>query len=57
MNQLKKLVVRIGSIQVFSAPVEWVFSCAGAILSSRRTILNEQLLKDMLFWEANQASL
>ena len=56
MNQLKKLVVRIGSIQASSAPVERVFSCAGVILSSRRTILNEQLFKDMLFWEVNQAS-
>ncbi|CAF4598484.1 unnamed protein product [Rotaria sp. Silwood2] len=46
LNQLKKLVVRVGSVQASSAPVERIFSCAGLILSSRRTRLTEQLFKD-----------
>ncbi|CAF4967000.1 unnamed protein product [Rotaria sp. Silwood1] len=55
--QLKKLVVHIGCVQASSAPIERVFSCAGLILSSRRTRLNETLFKDLVFLKANQALL
>jgi hypothetical protein len=57
MNQLKKLVMRIGSVQASSAPVERVFSHAGLILSSRRTRLSEQLFTDLVFLKVNQALL
>lgn len=57
MNQLKKLVVRVASVQASSAPIERVFSCAGLIMSSRRTRLSEQLFKDLVFLKANQALL
>lgn len=55
LKQLKKLVTRIFSVQASSAPVERVFSHAGLILSSRRTNMNEQLLKDLIFLKVNQS--
>lgn len=51
---LKKLVVRIFSVQASSAPIERVFSHAGLILSSRRTRMNEQLFRDIVFLKANR---
>lgn len=51
---LKKFVLRIFSVQASSAPVERVFSHAGLILSSRRTRINEQLFRDLLFLKINQ---
>lgn len=56
-GSLKKLVTRIFSIQASSAPIERVFSHAGLILSSRRTCMNEQLFKDIVFLKANQSLL
>jgi len=57
LNLLKKLVVRIFSVQASSAPVERVFSHAGLILSSRRTNMSEQLFKDLVFLKVNQSLL
>ena len=57
LTSLKKLVTRIFSVQASSAPVERVFSHAGLILSSRRTRLNEQLFRDIVFLKANQCLL
>jgi hypothetical protein len=57
MNSLKKLVLRIFSVQASSAPVERVFSHAGLILSSRRTNMSEQLFKDLVFLKVNQSLL
>lgn len=54
---LKKLAVRIFSVQASSAPIERVFSHAGLILSSRRTRMNEQLFRDIVFLKANQSLL
>ena len=53
-TSLKKLVTRIFSVQASSAPIERVFSHAGLILSSRRTNMNEQLFKDLVFLKVNQ---
>ncbi|CAF2019130.1 unnamed protein product [Rotaria magnacalcarata] len=57
MKQLKKLAVRVASVQASSAPIERVFSCTGLIMSSRCTGLSEQLFKDLVFLKANQALL
>jgi hypothetical protein len=57
MSLLKKLVVRIFSVQASSAPIERVFSHAGLILSSRRTNMSEQLFKDLIFLRVNQSLL
>lgn len=51
---LKQLVTRIFSVQASSAPIERVFSHAGLILTSRRTRMNEQLFRDIVFLKANQ---
>ena len=56
-TSLKKLVTRVFSIQASSAPIERVFSHAGLILSSRRTCMNEQLFRDIVFLKANQSLL
>lgn len=54
LTTLKTLMKRIFSVQASSAPIERVFSQAGLILSSRRTNMNEQLFKDLLFLKVNQ---
>jgi hypothetical protein len=54
MSLLKKLVIRLFSVQASSAPIERVFSHAGLILSSRRTNMSEHLLKDLIFLRVNQ---
>ena len=54
LDLLKNLVVRIFSVQASSAPVERVFSYAGLILSPRRTNMNEQLFRDLVFLKVNQ---
>lgn len=54
---LKALVIRIFSVQASSAPIERVFSHAGIIFSSRRTRLNEQLFKDLVFLKVNESLL
>jgi hypothetical protein len=53
-KNLKKLVMRIGTVQASSAPIERVFSHAGIILSQRRTRMGEQLFKDLVFLKVNQ---
>lgn len=57
LTSLKRLVIRLFSVQASSAPVERVFSHAGLICSSRRTRLNEKLFKDLVFLKVNQALL
>jgi hypothetical protein len=57
MSLLKKLVVRLFSVQASSAPIERVFSHAGLILSSRRTNMSEHLFKDLIFLRVNQSLL
>ena len=57
LNILKKLVVRIFSVQASSAPVERVFSQAGLVLSARRTNMNEQLFRDLVFLRVNHSLL
>lgn len=57
LNILKKLVVRIFSVQASSAPVERVFSQAGLVLSARRTNMNEQLFLDLVFLRVNHSLL
>jgi hypothetical protein len=57
MSLLKKLVVRIFSVQASSAPIERVFSHAGLILSSRRTNMSEHLFKELVFLRVNQSLL
>ena len=54
---LKNFVTRIFSVQASSAPIERVFSYAGLILTSRRTRMNEQLFRDIVFLKANQCLL
>lgn len=56
-HNLKKLVVRIFSVQASSAPVERVFSHAGLILSARRTNMSEQLFRDLVLLKVNQSLL
>ncbi len=51
---LKKLVVRLFSVQASSAPIERAFSHAGLILSSRRTNMTEHLFRDLVFLRVNQ---
>ena len=57
MNFLKKLVLRIFSVQASSAPIERIFSSAGIIFSSRRRNMGEELFKDLVFLKANQCLL
>lgn len=57
LNVLKGFVKKIFSVQASSAPVERVFSHAGLILSSRRTNMNEQLFKNLVFLKVNQSLL
>ncbi|CAF1373788.1 unnamed protein product [Adineta steineri] len=57
LNLLKKLVFRIFSVQASSAPIERAFSNAGLILTARRTRMNEQLFKNMVFLRVNQSLL
>ncbi|CAF4911296.1 unnamed protein product [Rotaria sp. Silwood1] len=57
LTSLKRLVVRLFSVQASSAPVERVFSHAGLIFSSRRTRMSEQLFKDLVFLKSNQSLL
>jgi zinc finger BED domain-containing protein 1 (E3 SUMO-protein ligase ZBED1) len=57
LQQLKKLVTRVFSVQASSAPAERVFSHAGLILSSRRTNMSEELFKDLVFLKVNQSLL
>lgn len=54
LNNLKKMVKRVFSVQASSAPIERVFSHAGLILSSRRTNMSEQLFRDLVFLRVNQ---
>ena len=54
---LKKLVLRIFSVQASSAPIERIFSSAGIIFSSRRRNMGEELFKDLVFLKANQSLL
>ncbi|CAF1529224.1 unnamed protein product, partial [Adineta ricciae] len=57
LNVLKKLVERIFTLQASSAPVERVFSHAGLILSPRRSNMNEELFRDLIFLKVNQGLL
>jgi hypothetical protein len=54
LNILKKLVIRLFSVQAFSAPIERVFSYAGLILSSRRTNMSEHLFRELVYLSVNQ---
>lgn len=57
LNVLKKLVMKVFSVQASSAPIEHVFSCAGFVLSPRRTNMNEQLFRDLVFLRVNKVLL
>lgn len=57
LTGLKKLVVRLFSVQASSAPVERVFSHAGLVLSSRRTRLSEELFRELVLLKINQSLL
>ena len=54
LSLLKKLVVRIFTVQASSAPVERVFSYGGMILSPRRSNMSVQLFRDMVFLKVNE---
>ncbi|CAF4870761.1 unnamed protein product [Rotaria sp. Silwood2] len=54
LNILKKLVIRLFSVQALSAPIERAFSHAGLILSQRRTNMSEHLFRDLVFLRVNQ---
>ena len=54
LNILKKLVMRLFSVQASSAPIERVFSHAGLILSAKRAKMNESLLRELVFLNVNQ---
>ncbi|CAF3054738.1 unnamed protein product [Rotaria sp. Silwood2] len=54
LNMLKKMVIRVFSVQASSAPIERAFSHAGLILSQRRTSMNEHLFRDLVFLRVNQ---
>lgn len=54
LNILKKLVVRIFSVQASSAPIERTFSQAGLVLSSKRTRMKENLFRDLVYLRVNQ---
>ena len=54
LHIIKYLVMKIFSVQASSALVERVFSCAGYILSPRRTNMNEQLFRDLVFLRVNK---
>lgn len=51
---LKDVVKRVFSIQATSAPVERVFSQAGIIMSPRRTSMNEEVFRSLVFLRVNQ---
>lgn len=54
LKMLKKLIVRLFSVQASSAPIERVFSHAGLIMSPKRTNMNEQLFRDLVRLRVNQ---
>ncbi|CAF1304557.1 unnamed protein product [Rotaria magnacalcarata] len=54
LNILKTVVIRLFTVQASSAPIERAFSHAGLILSSRRTNMNENLFRDLVFLRVNQ---
>ncbi|CAF3331718.1 unnamed protein product [Rotaria socialis] len=54
LNILKKLSMRLFSVQASSTPIERAFSHAGLILSQRRTNMSEQLFRDLVFLRVNQ---
>ena len=51
---LKRLVIRLFSVQASSAPIERAFLHAGLIMTQRRTNMNEQLFRDLVFLRVNQ---
>ncbi|CAF1384247.1 unnamed protein product [Didymodactylos carnosus] len=51
---LKRVVIRVLSIQASSAPIERVFSQAGLIMSPRRTSMREDSFRSLVFLRANQ---
>lgn len=57
LSILKRLITRIFSVQASSAPIERVFSHAGLILTPKRTNMNEQMLRDLVFLRVNQSLL
>jgi hypothetical protein len=54
---LRKLVMKIFSVEASSAPVERVFFYAGMILLARRTKMSEKLFKGLVFLRVNQTLL
>jgi hypothetical protein len=53
-SHLKSVVKRIFSVQASSAPIERVFSQAGAIMSPRRTTMLEEVFRSLVFLRVNQ---
>jgi len=51
---LKMVVKRLFSVQASSAPIERVFSQAGAIMSPRRTLMLEEVFRSLVFLRVNQ---
>jgi hypothetical protein len=54
LYSLKNVVQRIFSIQASSAPIERVFSQAGVIMSPRRTSMQEEVFRSLVFLRVNQ---
>jgi hypothetical protein len=50
----KNVVQRIFSIQASSAPIERVFSQADVIMSPRRTSMQEEVFRSLVFLRVNQ---
>ncbi|CAF2863964.1 unnamed protein product [Rotaria sp. Silwood2] len=54
LYHLKNIVKKVFSVQATSAPVERIFSQAGLIMSPRRTSMNEEVFRNLLFSRVNQ---
>jgi len=51
---LKNVVKRVFSVQASSAPIERAFSQAGIIMSPRRTLMREEVFRNLVFLRVNQ---
>ncbi|CAF1410431.1 unnamed protein product [Adineta ricciae] len=54
LHSLKVVVERIFSVQASSAPIERVFSQAGIVMSPRRTSMQEEVFRSLVFLRVNQ---
>jgi len=53
-SKWKKLIMQLNAPLPLSVSVERLFSCAGQVMNSRRTRMNDKLFESLAFVKANQ---